>query len=413
MIAFEALKREEEANLFVTINHEQKSVPRTLLDELDADLKWGSSIPAERLASIAATIVQSLTEIISGPLFRRVIAQGMKGDDVTSLTMPEMKGGIVRSHLIGSLAHKRRSLIHGPLSADNDHNTVRRAAQTLNLYFEQIKSANLERWNAGRPGELSTNVGVRALLLLLDALIKYGISKSRGFDVANAEPKEIIEEVKELGKPLISYLSTVSDSDFRQKFAGKYGSGGPPEYFYELCHVIAQQDKEFSPPGLEEYLDLKDDLRIQDAEATIKYIELRATEIIVGYFKKLHGDKYLSYMCTKDMRVKAYDRQQEQPPEKQLDLEAYLDLIDKKKIIDKPENWKVFKAYFDIPMRGEKGYAKNLKWLDQLNELRRVAAHPSPKRAFKSDDLEFLEWIRGAFEQKLLSVPADASVAAE
>jgi DGQHR domain-containing protein len=105
VIAFESLKREDEANLFVTINHEQKSVPRTLLDELDADLKWGSSVPAERLASIAARVVQALTEVVSGPLFRRVIAQGMKGDDIKCLTMPEMKGGIIRSHLIGLLAH--------------------------------------------------------------------------------------------------------------------------------------------------------------------------------------------------------------------------------------------------------------------------------------------------------------------
>jgi DNA sulfur modification protein DndB len=138
VLAFEALRREEEADLFVTINHEQKSVPRTLLDELDADLKWGSSVPAERLASIAARVVQALTETVGGPLFRRVIAQGMKGDDVTCLTMPELKGGIVRSHLIGTLAHKRKSLIPGPLSADNDQNTLRRATQTLNLYFDLL-----------------------------------------------------------------------------------------------------------------------------------------------------------------------------------------------------------------------------------------------------------------------------------
>jgi DNA sulfur modification protein DndB len=89
VIAFEELRREDEANLFVTINHEQKSVPRTLLDELDADLKWGSSVPAERLASISARIVQALTETVGGPLFRRVVAQGMKVDDSACLTMPE------------------------------------------------------------------------------------------------------------------------------------------------------------------------------------------------------------------------------------------------------------------------------------------------------------------------------------
>jgi hypothetical protein len=54
------------------------------------------------------------------------------------------------------------------------------------------------------------------------------------------------------------------------------------------------------------------------------------------------------------MRVKAYERQQEDAVEKQLDLEAYLDFIDKKKIVEK--NYDAFKAYFDIPLRGEKGY---------------------------------------------------------
>ena len=93
VIAFEQLKREDEANLFVTINHEQKSVPRTLLDELDADLKWGSSIPSERLASIAARIVQALTEAVGGSLFRRVVAQGMQSDDVRCLTCPRLKAG--------------------------------------------------------------------------------------------------------------------------------------------------------------------------------------------------------------------------------------------------------------------------------------------------------------------------------
>ena len=46
---------------------------------------------------MSARIVQSLSEIVGGPLFRRIVAQGMRGDDVTSLTMPEIKGGIICS----------------------------------------------------------------------------------------------------------------------------------------------------------------------------------------------------------------------------------------------------------------------------------------------------------------------------
>jgi DNA sulfur modification protein DndB len=403
VIAFEELKREDEANLFVTINHEQKSVPRTLLDELDADLKWGSSVPAERLASIAARIVQSLAETVGRPLFRRVIAQGMKGDDSVCLTMPEIKGGVVRSHLIGRLAQKRKLAIGGPLSADTDERTVARATKAINLFFEEFRLANPTRWDLGRRGGFCVNAGIRALLLLFEATIEHAIAEKRGFDPSNAPPGEIVDEAITICKPLIEVLRAIPDDQFIERFSGKYGSGGPSEYFYELSQIIWSENKKFNPEGLEEHIASKDDKRIKQAESTIRFIESRVSDFIIDYFKKLHGPNYWNYIGTKEMRVKAYERQQEYPPEKQLELEAYLDFIDKKKIIEKQEHWSTFKPVFDIPLSGEKGYAKNLKWMDRLNELRRVVAHPH-KRAFKTEDLEFLEWIRKAFEEKLLSI---------
>jgi DGQHR domain-containing protein len=312
VIAFEGLKREDEANLFVTINHEQKTVPRTLLDELDADLKWGSSVPAERLASVSARIVQSLTERIGGPLFRRVIAQGMKGDDVSCLTMPELKGGIVRSHLIWSLAQKRRLLISGPLCAENDQRTVTRAADAINLFLSQLRSANSGRWDAGRSGAFCINVGVRAMLLMFDSLIKHAAAKRKNFDPSNATPAEIVDEAARVAKPLIERLGDISDSEFLERFSEKYGSGGPLDYFYELSQIIWEKDKSFAPEGLAEYVASKDEKRIKEAETTIKFIENRVTDIVLDYFKKLHGSNYWNYIGTKEMRVKAYERQQEE-----------------------------------------------------------------------------------------------------
>lgn len=190
---------------------------------------------------------------------------------------------------------------------------------------------------------------------------------------------------------------------FKERFGStKYGSGGPPTYFYELSQIIHEADSSFGPDGLAEHIASKDNERIEAATKTISFIENRMSDIIFEHFKKLHGDKYWNQIGTAQMRVKAYERQQADEPDKQLDLEAYLDFIDKKKIIEKPENWEVFKKYFNIPFLGEKGQAKNLRWMDRLNELRRVVAH-SHKRSFKSDDLDFLEWIRQEFEKHLLA----------
>jgi DNA sulfur modification protein DndB len=60
ILAFEMLPKVEEANLFVTINHEQKSVPKHLLDDLEGELKWGSEIPSERIGAIAAQLINYL-----------------------------------------------------------------------------------------------------------------------------------------------------------------------------------------------------------------------------------------------------------------------------------------------------------------------------------------------------------------
>jgi DNA sulfur modification protein DndB len=288
----------------VTINHEQKSVPRTLLDELDADLKWGSSVPAERLASVAARIVGAMTETVGEALFRRVIAQGMQGDDVMCLTMPEIKGGLVRSHLIGSLAQKRKQLVSGPLSSDSDERTVKKATQAINLFFRHLRAANLQRWDLGRKGGFCTNAGCRAMLLLFHALIRHA-EKRNGFDAAKVKTERLVDEVMEVAKPLTQFLSSVPDDEFLERFTKKYGSGGPPEYFYEMSQVIWEQDKKFTPEGLEEHINSKDEQRVRGAQDTIQYLESRITDIVINYFKKLHGEKYWNFLGTKEMRVKA------------------------------------------------------------------------------------------------------------
>ena len=120
-----------------------------------------------------------------------------------------------------------------------------------------------------------------------------------------------------LTKSLIDFLENLSDANFLERFGEKYGSGGPPKYFFEMAQAIWEHDREFTPDGLVEYIESKDEKRIKDAEATIKFIENRVTEIVISYFKKIHGPGYWNYVGTKEMRVKAYERQQEDAPEKQ------------------------------------------------------------------------------------------------
>ena len=85
-------------------------------------------------------------------------------------------------------------LVSGPLSAESDERTVERATEVINRFLDHLRLTNVARWDSGRKGGFCVNVGIRAMLLLLAALIEHAKIKQRGFDPANATPEEIVDE---------------------------------------------------------------------------------------------------------------------------------------------------------------------------------------------------------------------------
>jgi len=69
----------------------------------------------------------------------------------------------------------------------------------------------------------------------------------------------------------------------------------------------------------------------------------------------------------------------------------------------------MFKPVFNIPEPGEKGQAKNLKWMERVNELRRIPAHPAKERKYRVEDFEYIDFIYDEFSQRLLTA-MDADV---
>ena len=60
VLAFENMDVQREADLFITINHKQKSVPRSLLVSLLADIRMGDSNPSTALTALGSAVVREL-----------------------------------------------------------------------------------------------------------------------------------------------------------------------------------------------------------------------------------------------------------------------------------------------------------------------------------------------------------------
>jgi hypothetical protein len=140
-----------EADLFITINHEQKSVSKSLLVTLQADLKLGSGDPKEALSALASALVRSINNDNVSPFFRRFAIPGVTAIGSQNLTIAEAVKGLVRSNLFGrALAKNLR--VPGYFSAQTDEETLVRARKIVNGYFRAIMEANPERWEKGRSG---------------------------------------------------------------------------------------------------------------------------------------------------------------------------------------------------------------------------------------------------------------------
>lgn len=404
VVAFEKMSKPEEAQLFVTINHEQKSVPKHLLDDLEGELKWGSDVPSERIGAIASRLINCLNADVGLPFFNRVTAQGIPSTNKTCLTIPAIKDALRRSGLLGKPAVNNTIIEPGPFSGSTDTDTLERARAALNAYFEHIRTANLSQWEMGRAGFLCTNVGIQAYLMLLAAIIRYW-EVNTTIDPKELEAEEVILELDEYFQPLVDFLSHADDLTMETTFRVPFGSGGPPEYFYRLCRILKQRFADFEPEGMQDWEAEQSEENVRSADEKIKEIVIQIQRQIFSRFKELYGTQREAYwhkgITDKSIKARAYEKSLDDDDDARLPLENYLDVIDYKKIVENKANWPEFKEVFDIPEPGEKGLAKNLKWMERINELRRISAHPTERRHYKIEDFEYIDYIYGRLQNTL------------
>ena len=88
--------------------------------------------------------------------------------------------------------------------------------------------------------------------------------------------------------------------------------------------------------------------------------------------------------------------------------------MEMKKVVEAKAVWPLFKSVFNIPEPGEKGQAKNLKWMERVNELRRIPAHPAKERKYKVEDFDYIDFIHDEFASRMLTAmdATDSNVAA-
>lgn len=407
VIAFEEMDTKDEADLFVTINHKQKSVPRSVIVSLQADLKWGSEDPKERLSALCSRLVKTLNSDPTSPLFQRFTMQGVVAKENQSLTMPEVVNGLNRSGLIGKNIHKGL-LSAGPLSGATDDDTNDRARRILNRYFGMLRDANPTRWDAARSAYVSTNPGIRAHLLLIADVIKY-LNARENVEAQLLDEDSLSKQLCRICKPVFDFVKAADDADIYDKFSRKFGEGGVREYADRLTEMVLEVFPDFGSEDFKIRLAKRSDERAKQTDQDV----IQLSKDITDYVFKVIKDRY--GISEGRSREKAFWEQGVESPKlkqeaykRMLDdgskhpIEAYVDILGLKDIITQRNNWPLFENVMSIPLKGEqKGKAHYVGWLVKFNELRRIPAHSSGARTYEEEDYELMKHLKFEFYKRL------------
>lgn len=390
VIAFHNLPMEEQSKIFVDINHTQKSVPANLLQSIMADFHWGSSNEKQAMSALKTRIFVELNSEDDSPFYKRVQLAEEKKTNKRCLTIQTLKTwGLNPVKYLGTF--RGDVLIKtGHLTETSHNKTLKKSKDFLKTVFNNIENKLTLQWDLGSEegGFISMNVGVAAVLRILDEILDYAVIKDK-IDPHEIDGIELANSIAKYMSPVVSFVQSL-DLDGVKKLRGFLGSGGVVKVVRHFQESIHKKYPDFEPDGLKQWI--RDNSGRFDNEAHDlghNKIEPLIDSFVKEKLKEAYGTKMNKWWIEgipkkiqKDCANKKIEKGSTEPQENFLNTIHYRDIIS--------ENWEELGNYFTPPGFGNESKVKKLSWLKDFNDIRQKYTHPQ-REPITENELSFLK----------------------
>lgn len=399
VLAFQGLPPGQQAQLFIDINHEQKSVKRSLLHELYAELNWEAHDEGKRISAIVSKAVQALNEQKDSRFYGRILL----ADDARTPTRCISLESMFRALNQPGMFIVKAGVEYGPLWAGTNDRTLRRALRIMKAWFDGIYDGAQEWWDlgAGEGGGLAMNDGATICVAVMKSVFQDRADKL-SVSLVQLSDDELAEEIQPYASRLGAYFGGLSAEERRAFRAGARGVQGQTAGRRQCEAMLHEEFLDFEPPGLKEDLALQAGKTNEKAYAIIQQIEKRLHSIVLDALKAEYGgdDEWWYQAVPQKIRRKVVERIDEEQGKG--GREDYFDLIDFRTMALK--NWSLFQDVLAYGKSGNKD--KRTEWIVKLNDLRKVVMHPGKSRVIAWDELALLKETSEWLERCVLGVDA-------
>ncbi|MBY3090184.1 DGQHR domain-containing protein [Rhizobium laguerreae] len=382
VLAYENLPALAEIKMFVDINTQQVKVRSSLVKELISDLDIEDDDPRKRLEAICARAVLNLGSDNASPLNKRILFTGDEKTNWKCLSLASLVDGLKGNNLVGSVQkpsgrNGEPVLQPGPLGhlSAKALDSMRKAQRTLQLYFSLFAEGAAEHWELGdaKGGYLCTNLGLRALLVLMRNVIRF-IEKD-GTRVVSIAPEELVELIEPYVGPVIQFFTRASASEIAY-FRNRGSSlASVDQNAMQMMAIVASARSDFNLPEIKQYLDSQDAAGTEQAREMILKIHKVLYDDVVATLKSHYGEVRDAWWITgvpKQVRIDC-DVRYNNEGDTLRDRWQSLNLIDYSQIVVYEGNWDLFKDRYNFYGKGAK--AKLARWIGRISRLRNITTH--------------------------------------
>ncbi|GEM_PF-5011321 len=382
----------DEAKMFVDINCEQVKVQKSLLIEIYATLKWGSEDRADQIEAIRSRLSSVLDKSPSSPIHERVISEANPKSGLRCLTAASFSEGLHENKFFGDITASN-DFSPGPLWAsyakedDVLDETLEKAKDVISGYLGFFARDARDHWNLGSSpgGFLATNLGLRTLFRVLKSIIVYS-EKDVGLDLHGLEADTILGQIEEFTRPISKYFKSATKEKVAP-FRRQSSLAGVKDNSLGLMYFIREELPDFNPPGLQEYIDSRDEEGTKESRGLVMEIQKMISDFVIHKLKEYYGEKEKAWWydgVVESIRTECIMEREKKHGKG--DPENYFYLLNYMKIAE--QNWaKIFQHHFSYYKEGDK--LKKLKWIKELNDIRNQTAHPE-RGVLTVDQVDFV-----------------------
>lgn len=381
VIAFVDLPRRQQVSMFMEINENQQSVAKGLQNTLNADLLWESNDLRERARALKLRIAQNLGEARRSPLYDRVLIGESVRSSRRCLTIEALTQGLDRGRFIGSF-NKTQVREHGLMYTGASDSTFERVSEFLVRSFDHVRSRLPDQYKIGNGegGYVFINVGVGALMRLFGDLVEFEAERKR-INLLTVPIKSLVDVVRSHIDAACDYLGSLPSEEASQ-LRKQYGSGASVVYHRKLQLAVRESCPQFSPAGLDEYLQSEERRFNTDSFEIVRDIEQFLHTWIRDQLQEEFGAAWFKAgvpaKVSKAAVDLAWEKGRQLPDDQEVDPWECLHLIDYKEIIEQSHDLfvKRFQETLAEPtVPKNASWKTKVAWIAELNRIRNQNFH--------------------------------------